>query len=111
MSALSIGEWIALVASFVAILVSLFKTKPEIRALSGDSAESYSEAAKNYAEQVVKLQERLTKAEESLATVMGEINELRKENGDLRDWAERLTHQVKSLGAVPVAMRVKAEPK
>jgi predicted nucleic acid-binding Zn-ribbon protein len=111
MTALSIGEWIAIIASLVAIGVSVIKTKPEIRSINGETAESYSQAARNYADEVVNLQTRLTKAEQSLASVMGEVNDLRKQNEDLREWAERLTHQIKSLGAEPVAIRMRVDGK
>ena len=109
MTSLSIGEIVAIIASIVAVALSIVKTKPEIKAINGETAESYSQAASNYASQVVDLQTRLSKAEHSLATIMSEVNELRKNNADLREWAERLTHQVKSLGGDPVQMRVKTE--
>jgi hypothetical protein len=109
MTALSLGEWVAIIASLVAVGLSIVKTKPEIRSINGETAESYSQAASNYAAQVVDLQTRLSKAEQGLAVVMGEVNELRKNNADLREWAERLTHQVKSMGGDPVQMRVRTD--
>lgn len=109
MTSLSVGEIIAILASIIAVALSILKTKPEIRSINGETAESYSQAARNYADQVVDLQTRLSKAEHSLAAIMGEVNELRKNNADLREWAERLTHQVKSLGGDPVQMRVRPE--
>jgi len=109
MTSISIGEIIAIVGSVIAIALSILKTKPEIRSINGETAESYSQAARNYADQVVDLQTRLSKAEQSLSVIMGEVNQLRKQNEDLREWAERLTHQVKSMGGEPVQMRVRPD--
>jgi hypothetical protein len=38
-----------------------------------------------------------------------ELQRLREENADLRDWAERLVHQVQGLGGQPVGIRAKSE--
>ncbi len=100
---LTIGDLIAIIAAVSALLVAFFKTRPEIRKLDGDAAKSYSEAAHNYASQVTDLQERLARAEKELAT----LTKLREENSDLREWAERLVHQVRSLGGEPVTLRIR----
>jgi hypothetical protein len=107
----SVGEVAALIVALISIGLSVLKTRPEIHNLTGDAAQSYSEAARNYAAQVVDLQTRLTRAEETISAHSAELSKMMAENADLRDWAERLVHQVRSLGGDPVKMRSRAEAK
>ena len=46
--------------------------------------------------------------EREVAELRLENERLRRENGDLKAWAERLVHQVQSLGAMPVTLRISA---
>ncbi len=51
--------------------------------------------------------EMLKMADERLTRLEERITKLEEENELLRDWAERLVAQVKSLGAEPVKMKPK----
>ena len=45
------------------------------------------------------------KRDKELRDLVTQLNEVRQNSSDLRDWAERLVHQVRSLGAEPVKIR------
>lgn len=97
----SITELVSVAVSVIAILVAVVRTKPE-------AALNYSQAADNFSKQVIALQVRLEKAENELEQVSVQLTTLKAENEALRDWAQRLTYQLKSLNVEPVKMR--AEP-
>ena len=54
---------------------------------------------------VVELEAEVCELSKRMDTANRELRELHIENGDLREWAERLVHQVKSQGVDPVKIR------
>lgn len=69
------------------------------------ASETYAKASQMVAEELVKV--RAEQAE--LRNVLDErdqlIFKLQGDNADLQNWAERLVHQIQSLGAEPVPFR------
>ncbi len=103
-----ISSAFALVASWGTVLVMLRKAPSEINKNNADASEGNAKAAVTLNEGLVK---RVEKVEGELAeaciqveSMQIEIRELRNENSLLRDWADRLTHQVISLRGIPVSM-------
>jgi hypothetical protein len=101
----------------------------------GESAKSFSEAAANYAAQVLDLQNQLKQAREEYQRAMRkndedfknlcheyderislmekeqkdtrqEVMSLQAQNRTLVDWADRLCHQLKAKGEIPVPMEL-----
>lgn len=119
----TLSKLIPVIISVIALLVTILKKPHEMRKLDAESvkadaeaASSYAEAAKTYSDEVLKLraelnQERCARAslEETwtkrLDELKGDMVKLRQENAEYKDWAERLSHQVISLGAEPVPFR------
>lgn len=85
------------------------KLPGEVKASNGQASESYATAARMTAEENIELKKRLAEAEERLNAIEENTRALKKliEDQaqiilDLREWAERLCHQIQSLGAIPV---------
>jgi len=72
------------------------------RASRADTMAKYQEIADRAAERALKLDERVIELETKVNEQAALIHNLQCENADLRDWAERLVHQVQALGGSPV---------
>jgi regulator of replication initiation timing len=70
-----------------------------------DTAEKYLNIADIAAERALRLESRVKDLEQEVDHLKQANSRLLKENGDLREWAERLVHQVQSLGVEPVKIR------
>lgn len=97
-----------LLTALGALWVALKKRPSEIRVMDADAATKLSSAATSLVEP---LQKRIDALESDMAAACEQIDELEKkvkalkvENGYLVDWAQRLVHQVQSLGGHPVEM-------
>ena len=111
------GEIIALVMAGIALAGEIYrwiKAPHETKALDAstenqdaNTAEKYQTIANMAAERALKLEKRINELECEVAKLKEENRQYREENVDLRDWADRLVHQVKSLGGNPVTIRVK----
>jgi predicted RNase H-like nuclease (RuvC/YqgF family) len=89
-------------AGLAALIVAL----AERRKKSADYAEQINRSSLSLIEP---LQKRLDAADKKIAELEAEVAELRAENirlraenGGLKSWADRLVHQVQSLGGTPV---------
>lgn len=116
-------NWIPLAITTILGVFNVYilwkKARPEIKKIESESASEYAAAAKASADAVKLYTDELT-------GVRAELKELRKELDakdaiitardkvimeqkttidDLKDWAERLTYQVKSRGEIPVPFR------
>ncbi len=107
---------VSIFGSLSAIALSLRKYPFESRNMDALAAKSYAEAARSSADRAKEIAGEFEKyqleTESELKRLNDEIRSLKitlKERQetleDLRDWAERLVHQVQSLGSEPVKMR------
>jgi hypothetical protein len=102
----------AMLVSIGALYIAWKKAPAERESIEVDTASKYQIIADKAAERALKLDERVNELEDQLVEKDKEIADLRlgytqlkQENMDLRDWAERLAYQVQSQGLVPVKMR------
>lgn len=108
--------WMApLISIFISVgtyLILWKKAKPEIDKIKAETssedataAESYARAAKTYAEELESVRQELA----NLRREIDSRDKLILEQGlvieDLKDWAQRLIFQVKSLNGNPVPLR------
>jgi len=119
-TATEIASILVAIAAVLGALVTYRKYRPETRASEADTAAKYQQVADLAAERALKLDARVQQLEGQVAAQrelideqQQELHTLRCENDDLRDWAERLVSQVKSLGGDPVRVRAreKTEPR
>ena len=106
------GGIAALVTSFVALLGAYLawrKTKPETRVLDGDAAESYQRIASQSAKRELELMAKIDVLEKRVDELAEQLEDAIKRAEKFEDWARRLVHQVRSLGAVPVPLDVTKE--
>lgn len=101
------------IGSISAILISIFKQPHEVKNVDADTVKKYAEAASLSADRAQTIVEEFNayrkQSEEKINTLQAKVLELEKykdENEVLRDWAERLVHQVQSLGGSPVPMKI-----
>lgn len=106
---MSAAEALTLLLSAVAVVIAIFKARPEAQASAGDAAESYAAAAKTYSDEVIKLRGELAEIRMQDRDREDRIAKLERENRNLRAWAERLCYQLKSLGVTPVPLCSDAE--
>ena len=111
------------IVSILAVLVSLgtllvvwrkmpHETREMDARADGQDAETagkYLDIADRAAERALKLEKRVTELEAEVAELKALNENLLNDRDDLKDWAERLVHQVKSLGLDPVKLRVASE--
>jgi hypothetical protein len=77
--------------------------------VEAETASIYQDIADRSAERALKLDIRMSVLEKIVEKQAKELQRLREENADLRDWAERLVHQVIGLGVEPVKIRPRPE--
>lgn len=102
-----ISNLAAIVLALVAVYVAWRKTPAERRDIEGSAADKFEQIAGRAALRIDTLEKRVDELERQLKDAKSRIGELEGENGDLRDWAERLVHQVRSLGQEPVKLLLK----
>lgn len=102
------------VSSLVAILISagtlyiaLRKMPVEKKSIEVDTAQKYQLIADGAAERALKLADRIDELEKLIDEQQKKIEVLEKENAMVRDWAERLVHQVRMLGFDPVGLNMR----
>jgi|GEM_PF-5995980 len=112
----SLADIAAVILAALALWKAFTTARPEAKKLAGeaqaseaDAAESYANVVTIYAGEIRKMRDELAALESRIKIQESELGKLRQENADLRDWAERLHFQVKSLGHEPVKMRQKAQ--
>jgi hypothetical protein len=104
------------IPGMIGLWISLKKMTPETTKTTGDAASSAAAAAKIFSDQVIILTGKIDALEKDHAKKVEDLekcqNELEgriqiceNENRDLKDWAARLVHQVKSMGGVPVELK------
>lgn len=96
---------VSIVGAAMAIYAVWRKVPHEARGFDASAAEAFEKAATSAAERATRLEARIEKLEKLTSDQEARIETLECENEDLRDWIERLVHQVQSLGAVPVQIR------
>jgi hypothetical protein len=102
--ALSVTSIVALIGALVALYVAWRKTPAEVKNVDADTAGKYQEIADKAAIRALALEERVTDLEATMLKQAGQIAILQAENALLRNWADRLVHQVRMRGDVPVEM-------
>lgn len=108
----SLADIAAVILAALALWKAFTTARPEAQKLSSDAQASEADAAESYANVAIKYADELRKLRDELSGLEGrmraqeiELGKVRQENADLRDWAERLVFQVRSLGHEPVKMR------
>lgn len=106
-----ISTIISLTASMGALYIAYRKAPAEARHLSAsagsseaDTAEKYRAIADRAADRALAVDQRLQQLEKQVIEQSLEIEDLKCENARLAHWADRLVHQVISLGGRPVPM-------
>lgn len=121
------------IGALITALIYVFKirtekkaTQAETRHIDAETSSLYQDIADRSAERSLKLDirvniletlivkqtkelQRLPILEAIVEKQAKELQRLREENADLRDWAERLVHQVIGLGVEPVKIRPRPE--
>ena len=104
------------IGALITALIYVFKVKTEKRAVNAETEKTEAETISIYqniadrsAERALKLDIRITTLEALVQKQAAELQRLREENADLREWAERLVHQVHGLGAEPVKIRARPQ--
>lgn len=103
----ALTSFLALVGSGIAVYVAWRKAPREVANLDADTAGKWQTIADKSAGQVEKLTARVDALEKLSQEQEERIRCLEEENADLRDWAERLVHQIKAQGIEPVKMRTR----
>ena len=107
---------VGIISTITMIFIGLRKAPKEITQLDANAAKSYADAAESSArraeqacreldEYKEKTEGELKLLHDEIAIIKQEREELKLLVDDLQDWAERLVHQVKSLGGDPVKIR------
>lgn len=94
----------AVIASIIAIIISIKKTPHETVALDAGAAESSAQAVALYSAELVTMKKRLDEVNVELAAMCAELNTIKMDNAVLREHNTRLSAQVISLGGTPVKM-------
>lgn len=101
---------LALILAVVAIGKGFYegkKIQKDASKAGADAITSYEQAADIAAERALKLTKRIKDLEDVVEAQGKELEELKDTLEDVQDWAERLVHQVQSLGGVPVKIRIR----
>jgi chromosome segregation ATPase len=120
MDAFNVVSVLSLIVSFALPYVAWRKLSHDIRQTDAstdntdaDTAEKYQRIANLAAERALGLERRLTQLEDEKIALAVKVTTLEtklaakdEEIATLRDWAERLVHQVQALGEVPVKLRL-----
>jgi predicted RNase H-like nuclease (RuvC/YqgF family) len=70
-----------------------------------DTADKFMTIANRAAERVIVLENRVKELETEVAQLKDYNRQCHLEREDLKDWAERLVHQIQSMGVEPVKLR------
>ena len=95
----------ALLLSIVALYKAFKQTSHDITITEASASKAFQEAANMAAERALSLEKRMKEMEEKILVLQLELIETKEINDCLKDWAERLVHQVISLGGDPVKMK------
>lgn len=104
---------VSIIGSLAAVLIAILRRPHEVKNLDADTVKKYAEAASSSADRAhdtaVELEEYRKNSEAKIKSLEDKITELeayKAENESLRNWSERLVHQVISLGGIPVPMKL-----
>ncbi len=102
----------ALIVAASSMYVALKKAPVDNENTKVDTATKYQIIADKAAERALKLEQRVIELEQKvdeqdikIGSQEGEILKYQREIADLRDWAERLVHQLQSEDITPVKIR------
>lgn len=99
----------ALVGPAMSLLLNHYLSKKKVIAEIGEdsatAAEASAHAVQMYAEELANVRKELGTLRKEVDDLQLIIAEQRSSIADLKDWADRLSHQVHSLGGVPVPFR------
>jgi hypothetical protein len=101
---MSIAEIVTLIVSFSALIGTGFGVYAAWKKTPSENRVSDSTAAERYEGMVVRQADRI----EALENKLIGYDDLKRDLVDFKDWAERLCHQVISLGGTPVKFRPSA---
>ncbi len=122
-----IASIVAVIASVIALLLSIRKAPHEENSLDAGAAKDAMEAASSAAkmaseavntvanlrrqmnQQRIEYENRLADWEKRFNEQAEELRKVVEENENLREWAKRLVHQVQALGGDPVKIRGEAK--
>lgn len=107
---------VGIVGAVVAILLPILKRPHELRSMDAMTAKTFAEAAKIEAERAREACDELEAFKDAhkgdIALLKKEVEELKvkvaaieQERDDLKDWAERLVHQLRSHDIEPVPFK------
>lgn len=100
---------LSLVTGAGMLYIAIKKYPHETSETDSNAVKNYIEAIERTGKQLTEMQETQDKLRETQRRMQKEIDatkaelaEVKRENSDLKDWAERLVFQVKSFGGTPV---------
>jgi uncharacterized coiled-coil protein SlyX len=110
----ALSSLMALIVAAGSMYVALKKAPVDNENTKVDTATKYALIADQAAERALKLDERVEELETRIVEQAMKIDEQARklderdrEIADLRDWAERLVHQLQSVDITPVRMRTR----
>lgn len=108
------GTVASLIMSLAAIIGAVIvwrKYKPEQRALDGEAAIKYQQVASQAAAREIEFMTKIDALEKRVEELERSLDRAEKLASKLEDWTQRLTHQVQSLGAIPVQFEPITRPR
>ncbi len=108
---MDVGDVIGIVIAISGVILAWYKAPIEGRRLHGetsnfsaDAALKYQELASKAAEQIAAMQKRMELLESQVEHMEMQLETAQANATKFQDWAKRLSHQVHSLGGVPVPL-------
>jgi uncharacterized coiled-coil protein SlyX len=110
----TLSSLMALLVAAGSMYIALKKAPVDTENTKVDTAQKYQLIADQAAERALKLDKRIVELEQKvdeqdvkIEAQEKEIIRYQHEISDLRDWAERLVHQLQSVDITPVKIRVR----
>jgi len=107
---MSTNDWIVIIVAMIGAIGGIGAFVNGKRAITSDAASKVTNDAlkllEPYKARVVELEKRLDELENELKEITKRYSTICDRNDDLQEWAERLVHQVQSMGGKPVIIRL-----
>jgi len=104
------NDWIVIIVAVIGAIGGIGAFVNGKRAITSDAASKVTNDAlkllEPYKMRVVELEKRVDELEIESREIIKKYSTVCGRNEDLQDWAERLVHQVQSMGAIPVKIRL-----
>lgn len=98
----TVAALIAAIAALIGVYITYRKLKPEKRVLDADAAQKYQEMLIKSAQREQELMTRVEALENKMEKLEQELRETKKALEDWKNYADRLAHQIRSRGLIPV---------